>query len=75
MFSLQVRGLHYDLVLNGYEVGGGSVRISNAELQAHVLNNILNYPTEDLNHMLEALASGAPPHAGIALGNNESLKY
>ena len=37
----QVRGQHYDLVVNGVELGGGSIRIHKADLQQHVLNNIL----------------------------------
>ncbi|KAK9510746.1 hypothetical protein O3M35_005469 [Rhynocoris fuscipes] len=65
---LQVRGLHYDLVLNGYEIGGGSVRIHDSDLQTYILKDVLKYSVEDLNHLIEALGSGAPPHAGIALG-------
>ncbi|XP_054284236.1 aspartate--tRNA ligase, mitochondrial-like [Macrosteles quadrilineatus] len=70
---LKVRGLHFDLVLNGYEVGGGSVRIHDAELQTKVLQDILNIPTDSLEHLLEALRSGAPPHGGIALGMDRLL--
>ncbi|BET00447.1 Hypothetical protein NTJ_13263 [Nesidiocoris tenuis] len=65
---LRVRGLHYDLVLNGWEIGGGSVRIHNADLQLHILQDILRIDPTSLQHMLTALGSGAPPHAGIALG-------
>ncbi|XP_014253266.1 aspartate--tRNA ligase, mitochondrial isoform X2 [Cimex lectularius] len=65
---LQVRGLHYDLVMNGWEIGGGSVRIHDPELQTRILKDILNIPTEEMEYLLEALGSGAPPHAGIALG-------
>lgn len=65
---LQVRGQHFDLVLNGFEVGGGSVRIHDATLQTQVLNDILKIPVDSLVHLLEALRSGAPPHGGIALG-------
>ncbi|XP_029474814.1 aspartate--tRNA ligase, mitochondrial isoform X2 [Rhinatrema bivittatum] len=64
----KVRGQHYDLVLNGNEVGGGSIRIHNSELQRYVLENILKEDTGLLAHLLEALESGAPPHGGIALG-------
>lgn len=64
---LKVRSLHYDLVLDGYEVGGGSVRIHDSLLQEQVLS-LLDIPTDNLQHLLEALSSGAPPHAGIALG-------
>ncbi|XP_061792706.1 aspartate--tRNA ligase, mitochondrial [Nerophis lumbriciformis] len=64
----QVRGQHYDLVLNGCEIGGGSIRIHNASEQLHVLKNILKEDPTLLSHLLEALDSGAPPHGGIALG-------
>ncbi|KAK2587580.1 hypothetical protein KPH14_003708 [Odynerus spinipes] len=63
----KVRGLHYDLILNGSEIGGGSVRIHDANLQRQILN-MLNINEELLSHMLNALSSGAPPHSGIALG-------
>lgn len=68
MFVSQVHGLHYDLVLDGYEVGGGSVRIHNPDLQENILS-MLNIPISSLGHLIEALQSGAPPHGGIALGN------
>ncbi|XP_077471668.1 aspartate--tRNA ligase, mitochondrial [Stigmatopora argus] len=64
----KVRGLHYDLVLNGSEIGGGSIRIHKASEQLHVLKNILKEESSVLSHLLEALDSGAPPHGGIALG-------
>ncbi|MCI4377712.1 hypothetical protein PGIGA_G00206720 [Pangasianodon gigas] len=64
----KVRGQHYDLVLNGCEVGGGSIRIHNAAQQLYVLENILKEDPSLLSHLLEALDSGAPPHGGIALG-------
>ncbi|KAM3915583.1 aspartate--tRNA ligase, mitochondrial [Leptodactylus fuscus] len=64
----KVRGQHYDLVLNGNEVGGGSVRIHNSEIQCRVLQDILKEDVTLLSHLLEALESGAPPHGGIALG-------
>uniref|UniRef100_A0A8C5R8P6 Aspartyl-tRNA synthetase 2, mitochondrial n=1 Tax=Leptobrachium leishanense TaxID=445787 RepID=A0A8C5R8P6_9ANUR len=64
----KVRGQHYDLVLNGNEVGGGSIRIHNANLQRWVLEQVLKEDSSLLSHLLEALESGAPPHGGIALG-------
>lgn len=64
----KVRGQHYDLVLNGCEIGGGSIRIHKASIQEHVLKNILREDPGLLSHLLEALDSGAPPHGGIALG-------
>ncbi|XP_077309378.1 aspartate--tRNA ligase, mitochondrial isoform X2 [Lithobates pipiens] len=64
----KVRGQHYDLVLNGNEIGGGSIRIHSAELQRWVLQDVLKEDVGLLSHLLEALESGAPPHGGIALG-------
>uniref|UniRef100_A0A8D3DIR9 Aminoacyl-transfer RNA synthetases class-II family profile domain-containing protein n=1 Tax=Scophthalmus maximus TaxID=52904 RepID=A0A8D3DIR9_SCOMX len=64
----KVRGQHYDLVLNGCEIGGGSIRIHKASEQHHVLKNILKEDPSLLSHLLDALGSGAPPHGGIALG-------
>ena len=67
----KVRGRHYDFVCNGYEVGGGSLRIHTAELQRKVFR-LLGYKDEEIDdqfgHMLEAFDYGAPPHGGIALG-------
>ncbi|XP_072297024.1 aspartate--tRNA ligase, mitochondrial [Eucyclogobius newberryi] len=64
----KVRGQHYDLVLNGSEIAGGSIRIHRATEQLHVLKNVLREDPGLLTHLLEALNSGAPPHGGIALG-------
>ncbi|KAL1451962.1 hypothetical protein WDU94_006286, partial [Cyamophila willieti] len=64
---LEVRGLHYDLVLNGNEIGGGSIRIHNSELQEQILR-LLNIETSSLQHMIQAFKYGCPPHGGIALG-------
>uniref|UniRef100_A0A674P508 Aspartyl-tRNA synthetase 2, mitochondrial n=1 Tax=Takifugu rubripes TaxID=31033 RepID=A0A674P508_TAKRU len=69
----KVRGQHYDLVLNGCEVGGGSIRIHKASEQRYVLKNILKEDPTLLTHLLEALDSGAPPHGGIALGLDRLL--
>lgn len=63
-----VRAQHYDLVLNGQEIAGGSMRIHEPKLQKYILENILREDTADLSHMLEALKYGCPPHGGIALG-------
>ncbi|KAL5966404.1 Aspartate--tRNA ligase mitochondrial [Taenia solium] len=63
-----VHGQHYDLVCNGQEVGGGSMRIHRADMQRYVLENILREDVTPLRHLLEALSFGAPPHGGIALG-------
>lgn len=67
---LNVRGEHYDLVINGVEVGGGSRRIHDSDLQKYIFENILkidNY-NDLFGHLLHALSMGCPPHAGIALG-------
>lgn len=62
---------HYDLVVNGVELGGGSRRIHSATMQEFVLRDVLRMPEArlaDFGHLLEALRAGCPPHAGIALG-------
>ncbi len=68
---LKVRSSGYDLVLNGYEVGGGSQRIHNSDLQRLIFQK-LNLTPEELEakfgFFLEALSYGTPPHLGIALG-------
>ena len=67
----KVRSKHYDMICNGYEIGGGSLRIHTAELQRKVFR-LLGYSDEEIEarfgHMLEAFDYGAPPHGGIALG-------
>ncbi len=65
------RGEQYDMVLNGYEVGGGSIRIHDRELQTKVFDLIGLEPEvaqERFGHMLEAFEYGTPPHGGIAPG-------
>ncbi|KAK7095038.1 aspartate--tRNA ligase, mitochondrial-like [Littorina saxatilis] len=64
----RVRGQHYDLVLNGQEIGGGSIRIHDAHMQRYVIEDILKEDCSQLEHLLSALDSGCPPHGGIALG-------
>ncbi|KAJ5973300.1 hypothetical protein N7481_010510 [Penicillium waksmanii] len=62
---------HYDLVVNGVELGGGSRRIHDAAVQEFILRDILKMPVErlaDFSHLLDALRAGCPPHAGLALG-------
>ncbi|MFC2025379.1 aspartate--tRNA ligase [Chloroflexota bacterium] len=67
----RARSKHYDVVCNGYEIGGGSLRIYNSELQRKLfaLLGYSNGGVEELfGHLLEAFEYGAPPHGGIALG-------
>ncbi|KAL8803496.1 MAG: hypothetical protein Q9200_006187 [Gallowayella weberi] len=67
----KVIGDHYDLVINGVELGGGSRRIHSAEMQAFVMRDILKMKPErvaEFSHLLDVLRAGCPPHAGIALG-------
>ncbi|ESZ98310.1 hypothetical protein SBOR_1303 [Sclerotinia borealis F-4128] len=62
---------HYDLVLNGVELGGGSKRIHSAEIQKFIMQKVLQMSDErmsDFNHLFEALRAGCPPHAGFAIG-------
>lgn len=62
---------HYDIVVNGVELGGGSRRIHNAEVQEFIFRDVLKMKPErieDFRHLLDVLRSGCPPHAGIALG-------
>ncbi|CDW55864.1 aspartyl tRNA synthetase, mitochondrial [Trichuris trichiura] len=65
---IKVTGRHYDLVANGVELGGGSVRIHDSNMQRYILEEVLLESTQSLTHMLNALDFGAPPHAGFALG-------
>lgn len=69
---LRVRGQHYDIVLNGVELGGGSIRIHQPQVQEKVFRDVLKIPEDIIEsrfgYMLKAFKYGAPPHGGIALG-------
>ncbi|CAF3510087.1 unnamed protein product [Rotaria sp. Silwood1] len=69
----RIIGQHYDLVLNGFEVAGGSIRIYDSFIQRFILHDVLNLQVEHLEHLLKALEYGAPPHGGIALGLDRLL--
>ena len=66
------RGQHYDIVVNGVELGGGSIRIHQPDVQRTIFEDILQIPPDEtrlrFGYMLEAFRYGAPPHGGIALG-------
>jgi aspartyl-tRNA synthetase len=68
----RVRGQHYDLVLNGCELGGGSIRIHQPALQEKVFKDVLKIPADVVEsrfgYLLRAFKYGAPPHGGIAFG-------
>ena len=68
----KVRGQHYDIVVNGVELGGGSIRIHQPDVQKKIFEEILQIPpdmvTARFGYMLEAFRYGCPPHGGIALG-------
>ena len=67
----KVRAVAYDVVLNGYELGGGSIRIHEKDLQAKMFS-VLGVSEEEqqikFSHILDAFRFGAPPHGGLALG-------
>ncbi len=68
----KVRGQHYDIVVNGVELGGGSIRIHQPDVQKTIFEELLQIPPDlvksRFGYMLEAFRYGAPPHGGIALG-------
>jgi aspartyl-tRNA synthetase len=66
----KVRGLQHDMVLNGFEVGGGSIRIHQPEIQEKIFELIgfSERQKQEFEHMLTAFTYGVPPHGGIAPG-------
>lgn len=72
----KVRSWQHDLVLDGYEIAGGSIRITDPEVQAKVFE-LVGIPKEEgrsrFEHMLEAFGYGVPPHGGIAIGFDRML--
>lgn len=71
----RVRGLQHDMVLNGYEVGGGSVRIHQPKIQEKIFELIgfSQKQKAEFEHMLTAFSYGVPPHGGIAPGIDRFL--
>ncbi len=73
----KVRADQYDLVLNGFEVGGGSIRITDPKLQTkifEIMGHTKQQVEEKFGHLLEAFSYGVPPHGGIALGLDRLLQ-
>ncbi|KAG0268488.1 hypothetical protein DFQ27_006553 [Actinomortierella ambigua] len=67
----KVRGQHYDLVLNGVEIGGGSIRVHSPKLQMYIFQEVLKMtPLEcsRFSHLIDGLSFGCPPHGGLAIG-------
>ncbi|KAJ2746936.1 aspartate--tRNA ligase msd1 [Coemansia sp. BCRC 34301] len=67
----KVRGQHYDIVLNGVELGGGSIRVHDPVVQSYIFKDILQlspHVQDSFGHLVTALGHGCPPHGGIALG-------
>ncbi|MBN2372530.1 aspartate--tRNA ligase [bacterium] len=72
----RVRAMSYDIVLNGQEIGGGSIRIHRSDLQKRVFDCLSIKPSDarkKFGFLLDALEYGAPPHGGIALGLDRLL--
>ncbi|CAL9732661.1 aspartate--tRNA ligase, mitochondrial [Monosporozyma unispora] len=67
---LKCIGQHYDLVMNGVELGGGSQRVHDPELQDYIFKHVLKIENSHklFGHLLEAFETGTPPHSGFAIG-------
>lgn len=67
----KARGSQYDLICNGYEIGGGSIRIHDRALQEKIfplIGQTMEHARDQFGHMLEAFEYGVPPHGGMAWG-------
>jgi aspartyl-tRNA synthetase len=72
----RVRAKQYDLVVNGWELGGGSIRITDPQLQTQIFEIMGHTPEaveERFGHLLRAFRYGVPPHGGIAIGLDRVL--
>lgn len=69
-----VIGQNFDLVINGREIGGGSIRIIDHELQRYIFADILkSNQSATMEYFMQALQSGCPPHGGFAIGLDRLL--
>jgi aspartyl-tRNA synthetase len=71
----KAKSYQHDLVLNGYEIGGGSIRIHKADIQEKIFDLIgfSKKQKQEFNHILEAFEYGVPPHGGIAIGIDRAI--
>jgi len=71
----KAKSYQHDLVLNGHEIGGGSIRIHKPDIQDKIFD-LIGFDKKDkakFKHMLEAFEYGVPPHGGIAIGIDRSI--
>lgn len=73
---LDITSEHFDLVLNGVEIAGGSIRINDASIQKYVVENILNINDKNaFDWFISALEHGCPPHGGLAIGLDRLVSF